>query len=96
MELGAMFLPGGCLHQDPRKQIPPLKFCNIPRKTVFYADSGCRAIEKREERKGKAIGFRVAMRPGKRHVFPDTLEGRPDDLVETASWRIVYCYTRCK
>jgi IS5 family transposase len=34
--------------------------------------------------KGKAIGFRVAMRPGKRRALPDTPEGRLDDLIETA------------
>ena len=28
--------------------------------TVVYADSGYQGIEKREEMKGKAIGFRVA------------------------------------
>jgi IS5 family transposase len=33
---------------------------------------------------GRGIGFRVAMRPGKRRVLPDTPEGRIDDLVETA------------
>ena len=34
--------------------------------------------------RGKRIGFRVAMRPGKRRALPDTLEGRLDDLVETS------------
>jgi IS5 family transposase len=52
--------------------------------TVVYADSGYQGIGKREEMKGKAIGFRVAMRPGKRRALPDTPEGRLDDLVETA------------
>ena len=33
--------------------------------TVVYADAGYQGIEKRPEMKGKAIGFRVAMRPGK-------------------------------
>jgi len=32
----------------------------------------------------KGIGFRVAMRPGKRRASPDTPEGRVDDLIETA------------
>ena len=31
---------------------------------------------------------RVAMRPGKRRVLPDTSEGRLDDLVETAKAHI--------
>ena len=41
-------------------------------------------IEKRPEMQGRAIGFRVAMRPGKRRALPDTPEGRVDDLIETA------------
>jgi transposase, IS5 family len=56
--------------------------------TVVYADSGYQGIEKREEMKGKAIGFRVAMRPGKRRALPDTPDGRLDDLVETAKAHI--------
>jgi IS5 family transposase len=55
---------------------------------VVYADSGYQGIEKREEMKGKAIGFRVAMRPGKRRALPDTPEGRLDDLIETAKAHI--------
>ena len=51
---------------------------------VVYADSGYQGIEKREEMKGKAIGFRVATRQGKRRALPDTPEGRLDDLIETA------------
>jgi IS5 family transposase len=56
--------------------------------TVVYADSGYQGIEKREEMKGKAIGFRVAMRPGKRRALPDTPEGRLDDLIQTAKAHI--------
>ncbi len=52
--------------------------------TVVYADSGYQGIAKRDEMKGKAIGFLVAMRPGKRRALPDTQEGRLDDLIETA------------
>jgi len=52
--------------------------------TVVYADAGYQGIEKRPEMEGKTIGFRVAMRPGKRRALPDTPEGRLDDLVETA------------
>jgi len=37
---------------------------------------------------GRGIGFRVAMRPGKRRVLPDRPEGRLDDLVETAKAHI--------
>jgi IS5 family transposase len=34
--------------------------------------------------KGKAIGFRVAMRPGKRRALPDTPDRRLQDLIEIA------------
>jgi IS5 family transposase len=42
--------------------------------------------ELRIERKCKAeaIGFRVAIRPGRRRAIPDTPEGGGDDLIETA------------
>lgn len=53
-------------------------------KTVVYAHSGYQGIDKREEIIGKAVGFRVAMRPGKRRVLQDTPEGRLDDLIESA------------
>ena len=56
--------------------------------TVAYADSGSQGIEKREEMKGKLNGFRVAMRPRKRHALPDTQDGRLDDLIETAKAHI--------
>jgi IS5 family transposase len=56
--------------------------------TVVYADAGYQGIEKRDEMQGRGIGFRVAMRPGKRRVLPDTPEGRIDDLVETAKAHI--------
>ena len=55
---------------------------------VVYADAGYQGIEKRPEMEGKTIGFRVAMRPGKRRALPDTLEGRLDDLIETAKAHI--------
>jgi Transposase and inactivated derivatives, IS5 family len=55
---------------------------------VVYADAGYQGIEKRDEMQGRGIGFRVAMRPGKRRVLPDTPEGRLDDLVETAKAHI--------
>ena len=56
--------------------------------TVVYADAGYQGIEKRAEMEGRGIGFRVAMRPGKRRVLPDTPEGRVDDLIETAKAHI--------
>jgi IS5 family transposase len=56
--------------------------------TVVYADAGYQGIGKRDEMQGRGIGFRVAMRPGKRRVLPDTPEGRLDDLVETAKAHI--------
>ncbi len=55
---------------------------------VVCADAGYQCIEKRPEMKDKAIGFRIAMRPGKRRVLPDTPEGRLDDLIETAKAHI--------
>jgi IS5 family transposase len=55
---------------------------------VVYADAGYQGIEKREEMKAKAVGFRVAMRPGKQRTLPDTPEGRLDDLIETAKAHI--------
>jgi IS5 family transposase len=56
--------------------------------TVVYADAGYQGIEKRAEMEGKGIGFRVAMRPGKRRALPYTPEGRVDDLIETAKAHI--------
>jgi IS5 family transposase len=55
---------------------------------VVYADAGYQGIVKRDEMQGKSIGFRVAMRPGKRRALPDTPEGRLDELIETAMSRI--------
>ena len=56
--------------------------------TVVYADAGYQGIEKQDEMQGRGIGFRVAMRPGRRRVLPDIPEGRLDDLVETAKAHI--------
>lgn len=56
--------------------------------TVVYTDAGDQGIEKRDEMQGRGIRFRVALRPGKRRVLPDTPEGRLDDLVETAKAHI--------
>ena len=55
---------------------------------VVYGDAGYQGIEKRAEMAGKSTTFRVAMRPGKRRVLPDTPEGRLLDLVETAKAHI--------
>ena len=44
--------------------------------TVVYTDAGYQGIEKRPEMQGRGIGFRVAMRPGKRRALADTPEGR--------------------
>jgi len=52
--------------------------------TVVYADAGYQGIEKRPEMQGRGIGFRTAIRPGKRRALPYTPEGRLDDLIETA------------
>ena len=41
--------------------------------TVVYADAGYQGIEKRSEMQGRGIGFRVAMRPGKRRALPLSL-----------------------
>ena len=42
---------------------------------VVYGDAGYQGIEKRAEMAGKSTTFRVAMRPGKRRVLPDTPDG---------------------
>jgi len=55
---------------------------------VVYADAGYQGIAKRPEMAGRTTDFRVAMRPGKRRVLPDTSEGRLADLVETAKAHI--------
>ena len=55
---------------------------------VVYSDAGYQGIEKRAEMAGKSTTFRVAMRPGKRRVLPDTPDGRLLDLVETAKAHI--------
>jgi len=59
-----------------------------PAAELLHGDAGYQGIEKRPEMQGRGIGFRVAMRPGKRRVLPDTPEGWVDDLVETAKAHI--------
>ncbi len=56
--------------------------------TLVYADAGYQGIEKRQGMEGKPIEFRVAMRPGKRRVLPETSDGRLLDLIETAKAHI--------
>ena len=51
---------------------------------VVYADAGYQGIDKRSDMTGKTTTFRVAMRPGKRRVLPDTPEGKLLDLIEMA------------
>ena len=55
---------------------------------LVYADAGYQGIEKRAEMEGRSIGFRVAMRPGRRRALPDKPEGRVDDLIETSNAHI--------
>jgi IS5 family transposase len=55
---------------------------------VVYGDAGYQGIAKRPEMAGKTTEFRVAMRPGKRRVLPDTPEGRLQDLIETVKVHI--------
>jgi IS5 family transposase len=56
--------------------------------TLVYEDAGYQGIEKRQGMEGKPIEFRVAMRPGKRRVLPETSDGRLLDLIETAKAHI--------
>ena len=55
---------------------------------VVYGDAGYQGIEKRAEMARNSATFRVAMRPGKRRVLPDTPDGRLLDLIETAKAHI--------
>jgi IS5 family transposase len=55
---------------------------------VVYEDAGYQGIAIRPEMVGRTPDFRVATRPGKRRVLPDTPEGRLADLVETAKAHI--------
>ena len=55
---------------------------------VVYANASYQGIAKRPEMAGKTTEFRVAMRPDKRRGLPDTPEGRPQDLIETAKAHI--------
>ena len=51
---------------------------------LVYGNAGYQGITKRPEMAGTAAEFRVAMRPGKRRVLPDTPDGWLQDLSETA------------
>jgi hypothetical protein len=67
------------MYVPPRGEVLVLVL-QVPVKAV----TGYQGIEKREEMKGKAIGFRMAMWQGKRHAISDIPAGRLDDLIETA------------
>ena len=55
---------------------------------VVYGDAGYQGIAKRPDMAGKMTEFKVAIRPSKRRLLPDTPDGRLDDLVETAKAHI--------
>ena len=55
---------------------------------VIYGDAGYQGIAKRPKMESTAADFRVAMRPGKRRVLPDTPDGRLQDLIEAAKAHI--------
>jgi len=55
---------------------------------VVYGDAGYQGIAKRAEKAGSSAEFRVAMRPGKRRVLPDTPEAGLPDLIEPARGHI--------
>jgi len=55
---------------------------------VVYGDAGYQGIAKRPEMYGTKAEYRVATRPGKRRVLPDTPDGKPQDLIETAKAHI--------
>jgi IS5 family transposase len=56
--------------------------------TVVYADAGYQRIANHPEMQGIAAEFRVTMRPGRRRVLQNSLEGRLEDLVETSKFHI--------
>ena len=56
---------------------------------VVYGDAGYQGIEKHAEMASKSTTYRVASRPGKWRVLPNTPEGRLLDLVETAKAHII-------
>jgi IS5 family transposase len=45
------------------------------KESVVYADTGYQVIERRLEREGTGVRFRVAMRPGKRRALPIPRKG---------------------
>ena len=49
---------------------------------VVYGDAGYQGIAKRPEMAVHSATFRVAMRPGKRHVLPDTADGKLQELIK--------------
>jgi len=55
---------------------------------VVYADAGYQGFDKRKEMEGIKAKFRIAMRPSKRRVLPETPDGRLQNLVEMAKAHI--------
>jgi IS5 family transposase len=55
---------------------------------VVYGDAGYQGMAKRPDMAGRAATFRVAMRPGKRRVLPDTADEKLEDLIEAAKAHI--------
>jgi IS5 family transposase len=55
---------------------------------VVYGDAGYQGIAKQPEMACNTTEFRLAMRPGKRRILPDTPDGRLQDLIETAKAHI--------
>jgi IS5 family transposase len=57
-------------------------------KDVVYGDSGYQGIANRPEMADSEADFRVAQRPGKRRLLPNTPDGHLLDLIETAKTHI--------
>ena len=55
---------------------------------VVYGDAGYQNLAKRPEMESTNADFRVALRPGKWRVLPDTPEGKLQDLIEAAKAHI--------
>lgn len=49
-----------------------------------FGDAGYQGVDKREENKGRAVNWHVAMRPGKRRMLPDTPLGQLLEQTERA------------
>ena len=69
---------------EPIRSLPAGSHIRYRALQVVYGDAGYQGIAKRSEMAGTKAVFKVAMRPGKRRVLPDTQEGRLQDLIEAA------------